>query len=83
MSDPLAADRERALHHVVEAQAQLKRAALILRRTSGYYDDPLDLSARKRKRELEPEDWHDVAVRASAAANDLKRLEGIARELAQ
>ena len=83
MSDPRAQDRERALFHVVQAQDQLKRVALILRRTSGYYDDPLDLSPKPRKRELEPEDWHDVAVRASAATNELRRLEGIARELAR
>jgi hypothetical protein len=56
-------DRERALHHVVEAQDQLKRVALILRRTSGYYDDPTD-SDRKRKRELEQNDWTDIGVRA-------------------
>lgn len=79
-ADALAQDRERALFHVVEAQDQLKRVALILRRTSGYYDDPANPGG-KRKRELDADDWQDVAVRATAAANDLKRLQGIAIKL--
>ena len=80
MSDPLAHDRERALYHVTEAQAALKQAALILRRTSGFYDDPLD-PAHKRKRELSQDDGHEVMVLATAAAELVKRLQGTAHDL--